>query len=220
MAFGQPVNTTYRFDQAQRILSLDCDFLAPTFPGSLRYAREFMARRRVNEKNREMNRLYVVETTPSNTGAIADHAWEVKPSDFYRTALAIAFSANAGISNLTSISPDGAQPWIGPLARDLQEHRGASIVLAGDNQPPEIHALAHAMNSALGNVGKTVFHTDPLEARSESQRESLQDLVKDLDAGRVELLVIVGGNPVYNTPADLKFDLPSSRKSKAARPPE
>jgi MoCo/4Fe-4S cofactor protein with predicted Tat translocation signal len=214
MAFGQPVNTTYRFDQAQRILSLDCDFLAPTFPGSLRYSRDFMARRRVNEKNREMNRLYVVETTPSNTGAIADHTWEVKPSDFYRTALAIAFSTNLERLNLLGISPDGVQPWIAHLSKDLQQHPGASIVLAGDNQPPEIHALAHAMNRELGNVGKTVFYTDPLEARSEGQMESLQDLVRDLDAGRVELLVIVGGNPVYNTPADLKLDFARLEKAK------
>ena len=76
MAFGQPVNTTYRFDLAQRILSLDCDFLAPTFPGYLRYSREFIARRRMTESNSEMNRLYVVETTPSNTGAMADHTWK------------------------------------------------------------------------------------------------------------------------------------------------
>lgn len=214
MAFGQPVNTTYRFDQAQRILSLDCDFLSPAFPGSLRYSRDFMARRRVNEKNREMNRLYVVETTPSNTGAIADHTWEVKPSDFYRTALAIALSTSLERLNLTSISPDNVQPWIGHLSKDLQQHPGASIVLAGDNQPPEIHALAHAMNSAFGNVGKTVFYTDPIEARSEGQLESLQDLVRDLDAGRVELLVIVGGNPVYNTPADLKLDFTRLEKAK------
>ena len=97
MAFGQPVNTTYRFDQAQRILSLDCDFLSPTFPGYVRYSREFISRRQVTEKNREMNRLYVIETTPSNTGAMADHTWTVRPSQFEgiaRTlASAVAFGA-------------------------------------------------------------------------------------------------------------------------------
>ena len=72
--------------------------------------------------------------------------------------------------------------------------------------PPAVHALAHAMNQALGNVGKTVSYTDPLEANSVSQRESLSELVQDIDAGRVEMLVILGGNPAYNTPADLKLD--------------
>src|SRR5689334_12199416 len=94
MALGQPVNTTYRFDLAQRILSLDCDFLSPIFPGYVRYSREFMSRRQVTEQNREMNRLYVVETTPSNTGALADHAWEVKPSEFENIARSIGAAAN------------------------------------------------------------------------------------------------------------------------------
>jgi len=204
MAFGQPVNTTYRFDLAQRVLSLDCDFLSPTFRGYVRYSREFMARRRVTETNREMNRLYVVETTPSNTGAIADHTWEVKPSEFEGIARALAAAASPQSSgsapaNLANL------PWIQPLVHDLQQHNGASIVLAGDNQPPIIHAIAHAMNNALGNVGKTVFYTDPLEVESVDQRDSLSKLIADIDAGHVELLVMIGGNPVHNTPSDLKL---------------
>ena len=209
MAFGQPVNTTYRFDLAKRILSLDCDFLSPTFPGYLRYSREFISRRRITETNREMNRLYVVETTPSNTGATADHAWEVKPSEFEAIAKTIAAGVGApsqgGSVNLA---------WIEPLVRDLQQQKGASIVLAGDNQPPLIHALAHAMNNALGNVGKTVFYTDVLEVNSVDHGESLHELVSDIDAGRVELLVIIGGNPVHNTPADRKFTLQRLQKVK------
>ena len=149
-----------------------------------------------------MNRLYVVETTPSNTGAMADHTWVVKPSEFEAVARSIA----AGVIQQ---SPAGTAsvnlPWIEPLVRDLQQHRGASIVAAGMNQPPFIHALAHAMNDALGNVGKTVFYSDPLEPNSVDQRQSLQDLINDLDAGRVDLLMIIGGNPVYDTPVDLKL---------------
>ena len=194
-AFGQPVNTTYKFDQAKRVLSLDCDFLSPAFPGHLRYSREFISGRRITETNKEMNRLYVVETTPTNTGAIADHTFVVKPSEFENIARTLAGSG--GGANL---------PWIGPLMADLQQHRGASIVLAGDNQPPIIHALAHSMNNALGNVGKTVFYSDSIEVNPVDQRASLQELISDIDAGLVELLVILGGNPVYNTPADLKLD--------------
>jgi MoCo/4Fe-4S cofactor protein with predicted Tat translocation signal len=202
MALGQPVNTTYRFDSAQRILSLDCDFLSPTFPGYLRYSREFISRRQVTEKNHEMNRLYVVETTPSNTGAMGDHTWEVKPSQFEAIAKTIATGVGAQV-------PAGSAPvnlpWIDSLVRDLLAQKGASIVLAGDNQPPIIHALAHAMNNALGNIGKTVFYTDPLEVNPVDHRESLHELVGDIDAGRVDVLVIIGGNPVHNTPADLKL---------------
>jgi len=209
MAFGQPVNTTYRFDLAQRILSLDCDFLSPTFPGYVRYSREFISRRQVTEKNREMNRLYVVETTPSNTGAIADHTWVVKPSEFEGIARSIG---SAATSQSTSGLPP--VPWIAPLISDLQQHRGASIVVAGENQPPFIHALAHAMNNALGNIGKTVFYTDPLEVEPVDHRQSLQELIADLDGGRVELLVIIGGNPVHNTPADFKLTFERLQKAR------
>src|SRR5215213_9114571 len=210
-AFGQPVHTTYRFDLAKRILSLDCDFLSPTFPGYLRYSRDFIAGRKLTENSREMNRLYVVETTPSNTGAMADHTWHVKPSELEGIAKSIA----AGfIPQSATGSATVNLPWLEPLVRDLTQHRGASIVVPGDNQPPMIHALAHAMNDALGNVGKTIFYTDPLEVNSVDHRQSLQELVNDLDAGRVELLVILGGNPVYNTPADLKLDFERLKKAK------
>ena len=223
LALGQPVNTTYRFDLAQRILSLDADFLSPTTPGYLRYSREFIARRRVTENNREMNRLYVIETTPSNTGAMADHTWTVKPSEMLSAASSLAMGGGVDLYRLGVAQPMlGNQGPFAPgqpppnasssqlpfeaIARDLQQHKGASIVIAGESQPPIVHALAHAMNNALGNVGKTVFYTDPLEVNSVDQRESLQDLVNDIDAGRVEMLIILGGNPVYNTPADLKLD--------------
>ncbi len=210
-AFGQPVNTTYRFDLAKRILCLDADFLSPTFPGYVRYSREFIAGRKLTENNREMNRLYVIETTPSNTGAMADHTWTVKPSELE----AIAKSIAAGVIPQSATGTATVNlPWLEPLVRDLTQHRGASIIVAGEQQPPFMHALAHAMNDALGNVGKTVFYTDPLEVNPVDQRQSLQDLVNDLDAGRVELLVILGGNPVYNTPVDLKLDFERLKKAK------
>ena len=204
MALGQPVNTTHRFDLAQRVLSIDSDFLSG-MPGTLRYAREFFARRRITEKNREMNRLYAIEPSPSNTGACADHAWTVKPSEMETILRELAADSRQGLSQY---------PWIEPLMRDLEQHRGASIVIAGESQPPYVHALVHSLNNKLGNVGKTVFYTDPLEVNSVDQRQSLQDLVNDLDGGRVELLVILGGNPVYNTPTDLKLDIDRMEKAK------
>ena len=208
MAFGQPVNTVYDFSKADRILSLDADFLA-AMPGTLRYARDFAARRRITEGKKEMSRLYVIETTPTTTGAAADHHWSVKPSEMW----GIAFAALGGLGAKTMVSP-GSISGLDAMARDLQQHRGSSIVIAGKEAPPSVHALAHAMNDALGNVGKTVFYTDPLEANSVDQRQSLQELINDIDGGRVEMLVILGGNPVYNTPADLKLNQDRMFKTK------
>ena len=95
--------------------------------------------------------------------------------------------------------------WIGAVAKDLLAHRGRSLVIAGDSQPPVVHALAHAMNQALGNAGKTVVYTAPIEAEPVNQLDSLRDLVADMDAGKVDLLLIVSGNPVYTAPVDLRF---------------
>jgi molybdopterin-containing oxidoreductase family iron-sulfur binding subunit len=214
-AFGQPVNTIYDFSKADRILSLDADFLA-AHPGTLKYARDFAARRRrvavqrplrniqvddLRNPRDVMSRLYVIETTPSTTGAAADHHWAVKPSEILKAAQAVA--AGVGVSGSAG---ESSLHGLDAVARDLQQHKGASIVIAGREAPAAVHALAHAMNAALGNVGKTVLYSDPIEANSVDQRQSLQELVNDIDGGKVEMLVIVGGNPVYNTPADQKLD--------------
>jgi molybdopterin-containing oxidoreductase family iron-sulfur binding subunit len=96
--------------------------------------------------------------------------------------------------------------WMAGVVQDLQQHKGASIVLAGEQQPPIVHALAHAINAALGNTGKTVIYTDPIEAQPVNEMESIRELVADMNAGKVDTLLIIGGNPVYNAPADLAFE--------------
>ncbi len=231
MTFGQPVNTIYDFSKADRILSLGSDFLS-AMPGTVRYARDYATKRRavaqaVSLRADEMTRLYVIESTPTITGANADHRFAVKPSD-----LALAMQAVASqLLPPTSVSvwPKGTQPLLGregpfgnpnvepvdtprsnltlpksiaALTDDLLQHKGASIIVVGDDQPPIIHALAHAMNAALGNVAETVFYTDPVEANSVDQTQSLRELVGDIDAGKVETLIIIGGNPAYDAPAD------------------
>jgi molybdopterin-containing oxidoreductase family iron-sulfur binding subunit len=209
LAFGQPVNTIYDFSKADRILSLGSDFLACQ-PGSLRYARDYAAKRRITGDKAEMSRLYVVESTPTTTGANSDHRFSVKPSDLPVTAE----SFSAEILPHPQPTNEGRPDWITVIARDLQQFEGASIIIPGDEQSPKVHVLAHAMNAALGNIGKTVFYTDPLEANSVDQTQSLRELVNDIDAGKVETLIIIGGNPAYNTPVDLRLDLNRLNKVK------
>ena len=91
------------------------------------------------------------------------------------------------------------------MLKDLEAHRGSSIVIAGEHQPPQVHAFAHAINQTLGNTGKTVIYTDPVEANPVDEIASIADLVKDMRDGAVETLLILGGNPVYDAPADLNF---------------
>ena len=124
------------------------------------------------------------------------------------------FDLVAAIFGLEFGETNAATRIIYGLVGDLVTHRESSIVLAGDDQPPIIHAIAHMMNATLLNVGKTVFYTDPLEASSVDQTQSLRELVTDIDGGRVETLVIIGGNPAYNTPIDLRLDLNRLNKVK------
>jgi molybdopterin-containing oxidoreductase family iron-sulfur binding subunit len=207
LAFGEPVNTVYRFDRADRVVALDSDFLA-ALPGDIRHARDFIERRRLLEGKTEMNRLYAIETTLTNTGAKADHRLAVKPSELAPFAQALAAAVGASGASTPTGSVRHAE-HIAAIAKDLQAARGRSIVIAGDYAPPAVHALAHAMNAALGNVGQTVVYTDPLEFypndRAVDPTEDLRALVNDIDAGAVEMLIIVGGNPVYNAPAEFQF---------------
>ncbi len=210
-AFGVDVQPVYRFDLAARVVALDSDFLMEE-PGSLRYAHDFMSRRRVRKGVSEMNRLYAVESAPTITGATADHRLPVQSrriEDFAR-----ALAENLGVEGVTgSSAPEGVpENWIPALAKDLQAHRGASIVLAGPHQPPVVHSLCHAINAWLGNRDKTVFYIDPVEVSPTDQNASLRALVTDMEAGRVDTLVILGGaNPAYTAPADVAFAAATKR---------
>ncbi|HYL74225.1 MAG TPA: TAT-variant-translocated molybdopterin oxidoreductase [Bryobacteraceae bacterium] len=144
------------------------------------------------------NRLYVVEPSPSPTGGMADHHFVLRRSEV--EAWAAELSAAIG-------GPSGAGKFkeIAAIAKDLQAHKGSSIMIAGAHQPANVHALAHAMNHSLGNVGKTVTYTDPIEGNPTDQQQSLADLVADMNAGKVDSLLMLGGNPAYSAPVDLNF---------------
>src|SRR5581483_6036402 len=199
MAFGQPVETRYDFTKADVIVSLDADFLYGGFPGSVKYIRDFASRR---NPDGNMNRLYMIESMPTATGAKADHRIPMTPAPL--AAFAADLSGLLGAISRGSVAGD-VNTSVYKIGKDLQADKGASVVVAGDHLPPEVHALAHAMNAQLGNVGKTVFYTEPVDANPVNQIDSLKDLVADIEAGKVDLLIIVGGNPVYDAPADLNF---------------
>jgi len=205
LAFGECVNTVYHFDQADVIVSLDADFLS-VGPGALRYAHDFAGKRRITGPESTMNRLYVVESTPTITGAMADHRLPLRSSDVEALARALAAGLEVKGQAAGGTAPSGVPAdWIPALVRDIQKHRGACIVMAGEQQPPAVHALAHAMNDALGNVGKTIIYTSPVEANPVNELASIGELVADMRAGQVETLLILGVNPVYSAPADLNF---------------
>jgi molybdopterin-containing oxidoreductase family iron-sulfur binding subunit len=212
LAFGQIVEPHYHFDRAQVILALDADFLR-TPAGGVRYTRDFTNGRRVRRNQTAMNRLYAVESTPTITGSMADHRLPQRASQIESFARALAALLGVRVEPSTSNPHSVPDKWLNALAKDLQQHRGSSLVVVGDHQPPAVHALAHAMNDALGNIGSSVVYTEPVSANLVNHTESLKQLAADLDTGSVRIMTIIGSNPAYTAPADLDF---ASKLSKAA----
>jgi molybdopterin-containing oxidoreductase family iron-sulfur binding subunit len=207
LAFGSESSVDYRFDQADVIVSLDSNFLMDE-PGSVRYARDFADGRRVRTRHGQtkMNRLYSFESTPAITGANADHRWPVKASEVANLARRMSVEVAGGAAVSSQTDPKSFKPEdLSAIVADLQSARGRSIVIAGINQPPEVHAFAFAINSRLGNIGKTVIVTEPVEATPSDSLSSLKNLVADMNAGTVDTLIVIDSNPVYTAPADLKF---------------
>jgi MoCo/4Fe-4S cofactor protein with predicted Tat translocation signal len=203
LAFGGYYDPVYKFENAAVVLSLDADFLSGAwFPGFVRYARDFMRGRKL-ENGDQMNRLYVAESAPSTTGAKADHRLVLRPSEVETIARALAAKVGAGgaAGNLTA----DQQKFVDAVAADLMEHKGKCLVVPGEFQSPAVYALAQAMNGALGNVGQTVTYIDPVEVDAVEHGQSIKELIADMNAGKVDTLVIIGGNPAYNAPVDLDF---------------
>jgi molybdopterin-containing oxidoreductase family iron-sulfur binding subunit len=205
---GRPADALYHFDKADVVVALDSDFLT-SGASSVRYAHDFAERRRAGVDAEHgsagegvapaMPRLYVIESTPTLTGAKADHRLALRASEIEAAARALSGAAGGSWSNA------GAQKFLAAVARDLQAHRGRSLVVAGEYQPASVHHVAHQINQALGNVGTTVTYAPPVEVQPTDQAASLRDLVTAMDAGQVDLLVILGSNPVFTAPADFKF---------------
>ena len=205
MAFGEPVESFYQFDKADVIFSLDADFLYPGFPGFTKYSYDWANRRDPDsQKNPSgLNRMYAIEATASTTGFKADHRLPVKPSDVEQYARALA--SRLGVGSGGTVKNEHNQ-WLDAAAKDLQAHRGRAVVVAGESQPPAVHALAHAMNEVLGAPGSTVIYTQPLIANTGDPVQQFKELVGEINAGKVDMLVIIDSNPVYECPVDADFE--------------
>ncbi len=181
----------YHLDKAKVIVSLDAD-LFYTDGNPVVQARQFADGRRLGTPAEEMNRLYVVESGYTITGAKADHRF------------ALPHGAMPAIAQGLAQGSDAQHPWVATIAKDLQAHRGQGLVVAGPRQPAAMHAAVAALNDALGNTGSTVTYTPMTDAVS-SSAAGLRALVQSVQAGGVKTLLIFGGNPVYTAPADLPF---------------
>jgi len=192
LAFGRVAEPVYDFQEADVVVALDTDFLGEG-PGHLRYARDFMARRRFGG-SRPMNRLYAVESTPTLTGAVADHRLARTPAQVEAWLARLADVLRGGTA--------GSMPLVDAVAAELRARPGRCVIVPGETLSPAAHALAHRLNGELGNAGRSVRYVEPVCGDIDCTR-SLQELATDLDAGRVRALVVLGGNPAYDAPGDI-----------------
>jgi molybdopterin-containing oxidoreductase family iron-sulfur binding subunit len=197
----------YRFAKAKRIVSIDADFLQAE-AGSQYYAREFAKGRRVVKRDDPMSRLYVAESNLTITGTMADHRLRLASGHMvaFAAALASKVTGNPGFDKAAA-GLDIDPAWIAECAADLVAHKGESLVLAGSHLPLAAQAIAFEINSFLGNIGTTL---EFLMARR-GPASTIQELAAAIGRKAVQTLVILGGNPAYNAPADL--DWPSLQKS-------
>jgi len=210
LAFGDRRRAQYDCAKADVIVCLDSDFLV-SHPAAAKHAREFAERRRAVD--RTMPRLIAAEGTVSLTGATADHRIRMRSRDVARFAILIAQKLAAhdvavlGVRDVMLPMDDHGdlEKWADAIADDLSHARGRSIVVAGPRQPASVHALTHAINFALGNAGETIHFTQEPHGAEGASVDSIRALVNDMTAGRVETLVILGGNPVFDAPTDSGF---------------
>lgn len=203
-AFGKSVKPLYHFEKAKRIVSIDADFLHAE-SGSLGYSRDFAKGRKVMKKDDPMNRLYAVESTFTLTGSMADHRLRLASSHMlgFVAALAGKLTGQGAYAKMAQgLEFKDQDAWLEACAADLTANKGECLVVAGAHQPAQVHAIAYAINTFLGNVGKTVEFVEV----PDSGAASIADLAAAVKAGSVDTLVVLGGNPCYNAPADVDFD--------------
>jgi Fe-S-cluster-containing dehydrogenase component len=213
IAFGQAVTPRYNYAFAKAIVSLDADFLQ-TEHGSLHATKGFVRGRRLDRPSDPMSRLYVVEPTLTVTGANADERLRMPALHVDQLARALAAElATRGVdlgpvkeALADAKAPEGADAFVKACADDLFANKGKSVVVAGRRQPPHVHALVHALNTALENVGRTATYAPVADVTEPSDLGAeLKALADDIDQNKVDVLLILGGNPVYDAPGDIKL---------------
>jgi len=208
-AFGRSVKPIFRYDIADTILALDCDFIGGE-DDAHNSIRNFSSRRKIEHPEDKLNRLYVVESLFTLTGMNADHRLRTSAGNVLAIAAAIATELGINVGSLAGRVTGEVDPkWISECAKDLGENAGRALVVAGVRQPMAVHLLVAAINDKLGAIGKTV---ELIEAPA-VLAGTIADLAVALNSGSVDTLVIAGANPVYNAPVDLNW-AETQRKAK------
>lgn len=212
-AFGRALFPRYNLQRARVILAVESDFLA-SGPAALANARGWAQNRAVRAPNPQQNRVYAIESMMTPTGAKADHRLPMHPARMQGFLRALA--RKLGVKNLAEAAAEDAAGsalhpterearWLDALNEELTRRAARAAILVGPTQPAQTHALAYAINAHLGAIGSTVEFISPPHLQPESGAESLRSLARDIRQDKIDLLMILDANPVYDAPADLDF---------------
>jgi molybdopterin-containing oxidoreductase family iron-sulfur binding subunit len=204
-SLAQGENVQYSLADADVIVSLDADFLSgASFPGFHALVREYAKRRKDPSL---LNRLYAIESTPTTTGLKAEHRLGLRASEIPAFAAELAKAVGVpGIESPAYAWTDEQKKFLAAVAKDLKAHTGKCVVIPGLYQDPTVAGMAMVINRALGGLDNTVNAADePSHPLPSDQIGGMKALVSDLNAGKVDWLVILDANPIYNAPADLEF---------------
>lgn len=206
LAFGRPARLRYQLNDADVVVGLDSD-LFDFHPDSLRHVREW-ADRRTPEKG-DLNRTYAVEACYSSLGQGADHRLALASSQVGSFVMDLLDTLQGALNGSAPSEPaesaDHREKFMAALVDDLVKHQGRSVIAVGPRQPAEVQAACVQINSLLGNLGKTVQAIPRNDVNRPSAGAGINELVKQMNDGNVDTLVVLGGNPAYDVPAELKF---------------
>jgi len=206
MAYGLSLRPIYNFENAEIIVSLDADFLGAHARNGNWNTYSFAQSRKLTSAEDQMSRLYVIESTYTTTGTMADHRKRMRSDEISDFASQLATALNV----YSGTEPDS---FASHIAEDLLNSNGRCIVTAGETQPAEIHALCAVINDALGAVGTTITLLDTGESPQPPASQTFGALVENMQAGEIDLLFLLGVNPVYDAPPALNFQSALERVS-------
>lgn len=205
--FGKSVVSAYDFSKANLVVGVACDFLGNWLAPD-EFSKQFAQTRKVTKENPEMSQHFHFESNMSLTGANADYRYMVKPSELGRVVVALyneiaGATGNAKASGDEKISNPEAAAAVKKVAAKLADNKGKSLVVSGVNDEG-IQTLINGINKMLDNYGKTVDVENHWNFK-QSDDKKFADLVADMAAGKVNVLMTYNCNPVYTAPASLKF---------------
>ncbi len=214
LAFGPGAWVRWDLEAVKVVWSVDSDFLV-SGPEHLKLARQFGTSRAVHTRDdvKQMKRLYASEAAFTTTGTNADHRLKLASGQQVELLRAVAKHLAAGGVELGELGPavegaalpPAAEKFALALAKDLAANKGSAAIIAGERQPPEVHALAYALTAALGGQGKALHVGQGEKTARTALFDSLEGLTSALNAGAVDTLFVFDANPVYTAPGGLRF---------------